>query len=112
PRDLPVRLGEKHPALDGIRIAVALDGRADLPPHVELMLSIHGERLELVAGPAFTRETVERMARQLSHWLDVGTLLPDDEREQIALLNDTACEFESGIGVHEAIAAQRPRPPA
>ncbi|MEJ6022290.1 MupA/Atu3671 family FMN-dependent luciferase-like monooxygenase [Ramlibacter sp. PS4R-6] len=111
PRDLPARLGEKHPVLDTIRIAVALDGRSDLPPHTDLMLSLHGERMELVAGPALARETVACMARQLSHWLDVGTLLPDDERERIAALNETAREFESGTGVHEAIAAQAQRTP-
>jgi natural product biosynthesis luciferase-like monooxygenase protein len=111
PRDLPGRLGEKHPALDAVRLAVALDGRSELPPHVELMLSIDGEQAALVASPAFAAETVQCISRQLSHWLEHGELLPGDEQAQLLALNDSRCEFASTTGVHEAISAQAGRTP-
>ena len=111
PRDLPLRLGDKHPPLDALRIAVA--DRTDLPPGIDLLVTPR----EVIGSGVWSQSTLERIAAQLSHWQSVFQqgdarladlpLAPPDELAG----PDTRAGFDTTSCVHDAIAAQARRTP-
>ncbi|AMO24136.1 hypothetical protein GCM10027034_16970 [Ramlibacter solisilvae] len=123
PRDLPLRLGDRHPPLAGVRVGLAAD--PGIAPAAGLELVLAASRpggLELVApGAAFDEGTLGQMAVQLGSWLaafDAGAealsalpLLPDDDAKLLAALNATQAPEAEQVGVHQAIAAQAARTP-
>jgi natural product biosynthesis luciferase-like monooxygenase protein len=124
PRDLPLRLGDRHPPLDRLRVGVAVGaGTHNEPPQgIELVLQVTREAgMELVSPAAsFDEGTLRTMAGQLSHWLaafesgsSLGeiTLLSEREAKLLRALNATDVPVETSIGVHQAIAAQAARTP-
>ncbi len=124
PRDLPLRLADKQSGLEQVsRFGIGLGGAAR-PPGFELLLATDatGERLELVADAAVYRpDTVALMAAHLGAWLTAFesaprrladmVLLPAEEAQAMALLNDTAATYDATICVHQAISAQAARTP-
>ena len=123
PRDLATRMGDRHPPIAQLRVAVSIDAGAALPRGVELMLAVSAQGVELVADSAvYSSLTLQTIASQLTHWLaafdahaqrplrEIDALTQAD-RAQLAAFNDTAVGFESQLGVHEAIAAQAARTP-
>jgi natural product biosynthesis luciferase-like monooxygenase protein len=124
PRDLPLRLGDRHPHLDRLRVGVAVGAGAhnEPPQGIELVLQVTREAgMELVSPAAsFDEGTLRTMAGQLGHWLaafesgsSLGeiTLLSEREAKLLSALNATDAPVEASIGVHQAIAAQAARTP-
>ena len=123
-RDLPLRLGERHPALPAVsKIALSTVPQA-LPRGCELMLTVEANRqeMELVLDAAvFTSETGLAIAAQLACWLEsfaassgpvaAVDLLPEAEKRSLLQVNATAVPFEADGCVHHAIAAQVARTP-
>jgi natural product biosynthesis luciferase-like monooxygenase protein len=124
PRDLPLRLGENHSAIERVsHIAVCL-GRAPVPDEVDLLLAIDssGRGLQLTANAAvFARETIAAMADHLACYLeafesasgDVAgiALLPKGEADTIAAINATALRCDMPACIHLAFSAQAARTP-
>jgi natural product biosynthesis luciferase-like monooxygenase protein len=123
-RDLPLRLGDKHPPLGGLRVGVAVGAAAHNapPPGIEVVLQVSREAgMELVSPAAsFDEDTLRIMAAQLGHWLagfesssSLGTitLVSGPEANLLETLNATGAAVEASIGVHQAIAAQAARTP-
>lgn len=112
PRDLPIRLGEKHPAISDLRVAVT-NQASQLPGGVELLLAA-GDRAELVADASvFSRATLAEVAKQFSFWLQnfaSGPLrdLPLAPKDAGA---PSSTPYEHDLCIHEAIAAQARRTP-
>ncbi len=123
-RDLPARLGDRHPVLPAVaRIAVSLV-RAGLPPGCELLVQpdASGQHLELVVGGnAFAPEAALAMAAQLGAFgrafaagngpVVQASLLPEAERQALAQLNATQVAFDDQGAVHVAVVAQLRRTP-
>jgi natural product biosynthesis luciferase-like monooxygenase protein len=104
-RDLVTRLGEKHPPVDRLRVAIG-EHHAPLPTHADLMLDIGDKGIELVANAAaYSNATLEEVARQLSHWLRTGQLTSEGHRES------STSPFDRDLCIHDAIAAQVQRTP-
>jgi natural product biosynthesis luciferase-like monooxygenase protein len=121
PRDLPARLGDRHPALDAIRVAVCLQP-VPAPEGVDLLLTAgaHGGLELVIDESAYSRETGERIASHLGAWLTAFAgaqqaisslpLVPPGEATCFHALDATAAHVDSSC-VHEAIAAQAARTP-
>jgi natural product biosynthesis luciferase-like monooxygenase protein len=104
-RDLVTRLGEKHPLVDRLRVAVT-EHRSPRPADIDLMLDVTDERIELVASAAtYSKATFDEIARQFSHWLQTGQLTSEDDHVT------AATPFDEDQCIHDAIAAQVQRTP-
>jgi natural product biosynthesis luciferase-like monooxygenase protein len=122
PRDLVTRLGDKHPPVAQLRVAMSTHA-ARLPAGAELMLAQEADALALVADArAFSLATTQAIAAQLTHWLKqfdaqgdsplaAFDLVPHEQAQRFASSNATACDFEQTQGIHDAIAAQALRTP-
>ena len=118
-RDLPLRLGDKHPGLAGLaKIGVAL-ADAVRPAGLELLLTVDAtsRNLELhLDGDRFSGATAELTGRHLAWWLEAFRdesgrvaqipLAPPQELQSLALLNATAMQPLGFSSIHEAVAAQ------
>ena len=103
PRDLVPRLGDRHPPLGELRIAIAVDALP--PPDVELALACTGEQLHLVVDAReFSRDTAEAMASQLSNWLRGLPVARETS-------SGAPTPFDEDGSIHEAVAAQAQRTP-
>ncbi|HUR90145.1 MAG TPA: MupA/Atu3671 family FMN-dependent luciferase-like monooxygenase [Ramlibacter sp.] len=105
-RDLPTRLGDKHPKVGDVRVAFCENGGS--PDKVELLVTPEA----IVGSGVWSRATLERIAAHLCHWqssFDLGqpSLAPPDELPAA----DTRTDFDTASGVHDAIAAQAQRTP-
>lgn len=122
PRDLPSRLGKGYSAIQPLsRIGVCLSG-APSPREFDLLLTVDtsGLGLELMANEAvFSLETIHVMAAHLASYLrafEVATgsvaeipLVPQEEADMIAAMNDTATPCDTVPCVPAAISAQTAR---
>lgn len=113
PRDLPVRLGEKHPAISEVRIAVGAHTR-QMPGGIELMLALAGDAVELVADASvLSHATLAQLATQLSAWLKdfAAGRLCDVPLAPRSAEPEAPMPFERDLGIHDAVAAQAQRTP-
>jgi natural product biosynthesis luciferase-like monooxygenase protein len=122
-RDLPSRLGERHPQGAALaRIALGLGG-VPAPGGCELALLGDAQGLVLqLDAQVYSADTGVAMAAQLVGWLrafaqgpariDGISLLPPQEQQALAALNATQLPLQGPATVPEAIAAQAARTPA
>jgi natural product biosynthesis luciferase-like monooxygenase protein len=121
-RDLPSRLGDRHPQAVALgRIALCLGG-APAPDGCELALLGDAQGLVLqLDAQVYSADTGVAMAAQLAAWLrafrqgparvDGVSLLPPQEQQALDALNATQLPLQGEATVPEAIAAQAARTP-
>jgi natural product biosynthesis luciferase-like monooxygenase protein len=123
PRDLAVRLGLSHCALERLSHVGLSFGGAPVPDGIELLLTVDpsGQTLELVAdSDVFPDENIRGIAGQLAFYLKAFAaargeaggvpLVPAHEPDLLAM-NASSLELDTTASIHQTISAQVARTP-